>query len=176
VLAVTRRDSLVVARALAALGRAGTGSAPALTASLDAFALAARGDPALAGRRLAALEWDNADRAWHYRHAQAHPYFTAVNRLAASRWLVSTGDTAGAARLLRWHEADLPGTLHPVQAVNVALGTLALFEQARIEEAAGRPERALRTYRRFLERYDRPPAVHQWMVQRSRLALSRRAP
>ena len=173
-LAFTRGDTAALAGGLAALGRSGAGSAPTLVASLGAFALAARGDSAGAARQLAALEWNKADSARHFWTGQRHPYFNSVNRLAASRWLVAAGDTTGAERLLRWHEADFPGTTHPLQAVNVALGTLALFEQARIEAATGRPELAAKTYQRFLQRYDRAPAIHQAMTERARVAVPRR--
>ena len=171
-----RRDSAGLARTLQALRDASITSARALTTSIEAFATELAGNRDDAARSLAALEWANADSAWHYRHGPAHPFVNSVNRLAAGRWLLASGDTAQASRLLMWHEADFPGTLHPLQAVNVALGGLALVESARIEQATGRSQVAASFYRRFLQRYDRPPAQHRTLVEQARRALSRLSP
>jgi hypothetical protein len=172
-LAAAGRDTSGIVTVLTSLGAAGVESAPALAASLEALLLAARGDRETAARRLSDLEWENADRGWQFRFGQAHPYVNSVNRLAASRWLLAAGDTATAARLLLWHEAEFPGTVHPLQAINVALGNLAIFELARIEDARGRRSLAIEYYRRFLDRYDEPPAPHRAMAAHARAALAR---
>jgi hypothetical protein len=101
------------------------------------------GDAGSAGRSLADLELGNADTGWHFRHGVAHPFLAVVNRHAAARWLLAAGDTAEAMRLLLLHQTSLPQTLHPLPAVNAAIGGLAFPELARLEEAAGRSERAL---------------------------------
>jgi predicted Ser/Thr protein kinase len=174
-IAKARADAAGLRDAAAELRRSTASSAPALTESLEALAAGLAGDGEVAGRRLAALEWDNADRAWHHRFAAAHPYFNAVNRLAAARWLLGVGDTTEAARVLLWHQAVLPGSLHPLPAVNAALGNLALFELAQIEEARTRPALARLYYTLFLERYDRPPPAHRAMVESARAAMAQLA-
>ena len=70
--------------------------------SLAAFQLGLSGATRKAGFTLAALEWQRAERLSDGAFAQ---YLTALDRLAASRWLVQAGDTAQAARLLTWNEA-----------------------------------------------------------------------
>jgi tetratricopeptide (TPR) repeat protein/predicted Ser/Thr protein kinase len=172
VLALTRGDSLGVIRAVDALRERSID--PPLLSSLEALALADRGDREASGRALAALEWELADQSWHYSFGRHHPFLNGVNRLAAGRSLLAAGDPAEAARLLAWHEANLPGSLHPLPAINALVGTLALFEQGRAEERRGRPELAMRYYRTFLERYDRPPRGHTWMVDLARTHSDRR--
>jgi hypothetical protein len=97
-----------------------------------------------AGRALAQLEWENADRGWHFAHGAVHPFFTAVNRLAAGRWLLAAGDTAEVMRLLLLHQTSLPQPLHPLRAVNKLFAGYTFQELARLEEARGRPERGQR--------------------------------
>jgi predicted Ser/Thr protein kinase len=168
-------DRARLSEAVAGLRRNSARSAPTLIESLEALAAGLAGDREEAARRLAALEWDSADRGWHTGFGQAHPYVNSVNRLAAGRWLLEAGDTAEAARLLLWHRAVLGGGLHPLPAVNAALGNLALFELAQIEEARSRPELARLYNLLFLERYDRPPPQHRAMVERARASAARMA-
>jgi predicted Ser/Thr protein kinase/TolB-like protein len=168
-------DTTGLRDAVAELRRNSARSAPVLAESLEGLAAELAGDREGAARRLAALEWDNADRGWHLGFGQAHPYVNSVNRLAAGRWLLEAGDTAEAARVLLWHRAVLPGALHPLPAVNTALGNLALFELAQIEEPRGRPELARLYNMLFLERYDRPPPQHREMVERARASRARLA-
>jgi hypothetical protein len=161
--------------AVAELRRNTARSAPTLIESLEALATELAGDREGAARRLAALEWDSADRGWYLEFGQAHPYVNSVNRLAAGRWLLEAGDTAEAASVLIWHRAVLPPALHPLPAVNTALGNLALVELAQIEEARSRPELARLYNTLFLERYDRPPQQHREMVERARASGARLA-
>jgi hypothetical protein len=175
IVALAQADAARARDAVAELRRISARSAPALAESLEALVLGTAGDGEGAALRLAALEWAGADEGWHQRFGQSHPYVNSINRLAAGRWLLASGDTAEAARLFIWHRAVLPPVLHPLPAVNTILGNLALFELARIEEARGRSDLARLYNELFLERYDRPPPQHRVMVERARAAATRHA-
>jgi tetratricopeptide (TPR) repeat protein len=175
IVAHAQADAASVRDAASELRRNSARSAPALAESLEALMLGLAGDREGAALRLAALEWASADEGWHQRFGQSHPYVNSVNRLAAGRWLLASGDTAEAARLFIWHLAVLPPVLHPLPAVNTTLGNIALFELAQIEEARGRPDLARLYNTLFLERYDRPPPQHRTMVERARTSATRLA-
>lgn len=166
-LACTRGDAAGLARQREKLAAAPAPGAPALARSLAAFEHALAGRRSQAARSLALLEWANADAAWAFRFGSRHPLLVAVNRLAAGQWLLETGDTAQAYRLLLVHETDLPGTLHPLPAVHLILGTLTLPELARIEDARGRPKRARHYRALFEERSDLVPL--EWHVAAPRV-------
>jgi hypothetical protein len=87
-------------------------------------------------------------RTWPSTHGARHPFVIGVNRLAASRWLLQSGDTAAAGSLLLLHQTDLPSTLHPLPAANIILGSYGLATLARVEARRGRSELAER-YRRI---------------------------
>src|SRR3989454_5125327 len=125
-----------------------------LERSLAAFAAERAGERRAAGRALAALEWESAEHTRHHDYGQHHPYFNAVNRLSASRWLLAAGDTAEAARLLTWYEAVFWDHHRFLGPANVVFAAPALFERARIEEALGDTAAAVADYREFLQRYD----------------------
>jgi len=113
------------------------------------------------------------ERDRHRTIEDQHPFLTGINRLALSRWLLSAGDTSGAARVLTWHEAVL---VAPVEQTNLANGLLAspaYLERARIEEARGRRDAAAAYYRQFLRRYDMPVAAHRHLVSQARAAVTR---
>jgi hypothetical protein len=128
------------------LDRSAAHGGPALHRSLAAMENALTGRTVAAGRALAQLEWENADRGWQFEHGAIHPFFTAVNRLAAGRWLLAAGDTAEVTRLLLLHQTSLPQPLHPLPDVNMLLAGYTFRELALLEEARGRPERG-RGYR-----------------------------
>ena len=136
-LACTQRDTARLARLRDGLGSSEAGAAGPLQRSLAAFAAALAGRQTAAGDSLAALEWAIADSSWAWRYGADHPFMIAINRIAAARWLLAAGDTTQALRLLRLHETDLPGTLHPLPAANMVIGGLALPAVADVEEAAG---------------------------------------
>jgi hypothetical protein len=144
IVACARRDTAALRAQRLLLERNGTTGAAALNRSLAAMENALAGRTAAAGRALAQLEWENADRGWHFAHGAIHPFFTAVNRLAAGRWLLAAGDTAEVMRLLLLHQTSLPQPLHPLPAVNMLLAGYTFRELALLEEARGRPERGRR--------------------------------
>jgi hypothetical protein len=111
-----------------------------------------------------------ADSAWAFRFGSRHPFLIAINRFAASRWLLASGDSVRAERLLRLHQTDLPGTLHPMQSVHLILGTLLLPELSGIEGARGLPDRARQTRVLFEERADLVPS--SGLLDRMRPATS----
>jgi tetratricopeptide (TPR) repeat protein/TolB-like protein len=134
--------------------------------SLAAFDKALAGDRSAAGRALAELEWECAG-LWT---CGVGNYDLAVHHLASARWLLAAGDTAQAARLLRWHESFQPdsywnGTL--------VLTPLAYLESARIEDARGDTAEAREHYRQFLRRYDAPLRSQRHLVEDARQALDR---
>ena len=140
---------------------------PAWGRSLAAFQLALAGDRRRAGAALAALEWQRAERVSDVSSAQ---YLTALDRLAASRWLFEAGDTAQAARLLTWNEAwsSVSGGVG-----GAVFASVAYLERARIEEARGKRALARDYYREFLLRYDMPTAKLRHLVQEAKTALDR---
>jgi tRNA A-37 threonylcarbamoyl transferase component Bud32/TolB-like protein/tetratricopeptide (TPR) repeat protein len=154
ILAHLDRDAAALARARRQVQESGSLYTDLLERSLAAFAADLDGDPRAAGRALATLEWESAEHIRHFGYGRHHPFFNSMNRLAATGWLLAAGDSAQAARLLRWHEAvfwELHRYLYPA---NLVFAAPALFERARIEEAAGDTSAALIDYRAFVERYD----------------------
>jgi hypothetical protein len=144
IVACAGRDTSALRAQRLLLERSGAPGAAALHLSLAAMENALAGRTVAAGRALAQLEWENADRGWHFAHGAVHPFFTAVNRLAAGRWLLAAGDTAEVMRLLLLHQTSLPQPLHPLRAVNMLFAGYTFQELARLEEARGRPERGQR--------------------------------
>lgn len=135
--------------------------------SLAAFQLALTGATRKAGVALAALEWERAERLSDGSFAQ---YLTALDRLAASRWLLEAGDTAQAARLLTWNEAwgGVSGSVG-----GGVFASLAYLERARIEDARGNTSLAQEYYQEFLSRYDLPSSNQRHLVDEARAALAR---
>ena len=171
-LAASRNDG----RALAAARRSLTGTdsvtAPFLDRSLAAFSLALAGRNSQAADSLAALESERAEAGWSRRRSDLHPFLTAVNRLAAARWLVERGDAASAEPLLTWHQAVL-FPLRETREANAIIESVAYLEQARVAEALGHDELARTYYQRFLWRYDKPSEAHRHLVEDARAALVR---
>jgi hypothetical protein len=117
---------------------------------------------------MAALEWEEAALA--APDFASHPLVIPLNRLAAARWLASTGDAEQALRLLRW--VDGPFFLHPSTIYGLMFVGLADLERGRIEEQLGHDELAGSYYRRFLRRYDRPVQRHQALVEEAKARLA----
>ena len=112
------------------------------------------------------MEWQRAERLSDVSSAQ---YLTALDRLAASRWLLEAGDTAQAARLLTWNEAwaGVSGV------VGSSFAGVAYLERARIEQARGKQALAREYYREFLLRYDMPTSRLRHLVVEAQTALGR---
>gem|GEM_PF-577710 len=134
--------------------------------SLAAFDKALAGDRTGAGHALAALEWECVG-LWA---CGVNNYDIAVHHLASARWLLAAGDTAQAARLLRWHEAFQSGSYWNGTLV---LTPLAYLESARVEEARGATADAREHYGQFLRRYDAPLSSQRHLVEDARRALDR---
>jgi hypothetical protein len=164
VLAARRGDRRALSAARAALRQAGPDAA-LLSRSLAAFELALDGDTRRAGQTLAALEWELAESPIF--DSPRETLLMSFDRLAASRWLLASGDTAQAARLLTWPEA------YDASFSAVVLAPLIYLERARIEDAQARVELARAHYEQFLRRYDMPTARHQYLVHEATLALGR---
>ena len=172
VLGFARNDVAAVKAARRALGGLDSATSPLLDRSLAAYQLALSGDPSRAADSLAALERERAELGLSRYRSDGHPFLTAVNRLAAARWLAGRGDPQAAERLLTWHQAVLFPLLHTREA-NTIVEPLAYFEQARVAESLGRRELARAYYQRFLWRYDAPPPAHRHLVDEARAALVR---
>jgi hypothetical protein len=134
--------------------------------SLAALDRALAGDSTQAGHALASLEWECAG-LWTCGLSN---YDLAVHHLASARWLLAAGDTAQAARLLRWHESFQWGGYWNGTLV---VTPLAYLELARIEEARGAAAEAREHYEQFLRRYDAPMPSEQHLVEDARQALAR---
>jgi len=133
--------------------------------SLQAFERALQGDRAEAGRRLAALEWEGSDDA----RLDIQRYDMALSRLNATSWLIESGDTAQAARLLTF--LDGKGGLH--MAGTYAMASFAWLALARIEDRRGHAAAAREGYRQFLRRLDSPMAAQRGLVDEAKKALAR---
>ena len=148
------------------LSASGDSIAGVLDQTLAAFDRYLAGDTRQAGRALAALEWQQAEEYYPNNFSRI---LMPVSRLAASEWLLASGDTAGSARLLTWVEADGgPGGVG-----KDLLKGLAGLQRARIEDARGHPALARAHYRRFLTRYDMPMPAHRHLVEEASEAMRR---
>jgi hypothetical protein len=96
--------------------------------------------------------------------------------MAAASWLLESGDTVQAARLLTWHEAVLWSDFYRSAMVNGVVEPLAKLQRARIEEAMGLSVRARASYHGFLDRYDMPPPEHGSLIEEAERALARLSP
>jgi len=175
ILAIATRDTNALGAARRALGAADSVTAPLLARSLAAFADALGGEPARAADSLVALERERAERGLSRYRSDAHPFLTAVNRLAAARWLRESGRPGEAARLLTWHEAVLV-PMRTTRQANAMVQGLAYLERARAAEALGRTELARDYYRRFFWHYDAPTALHRHLVEEATRAAARLGP
>jgi len=137
---------------------------PLMPRSLDAFAMALRGDIRGAAKALSALERTIAEQAGV---AGLLHQFMPYHRLALSRWLLTLGDTTAALRELTWHEAYTYGPATEV------ISPVVYLERARIEDALGRKDLARAHYQQFLWRYDMPVQRQRHLVEEAKQALAR---
>jgi Protein kinase domain len=138
--------------------------------SLAAFQLALTGATRKAGATLASLEWERAERLEAVMNGAFPNYLTALDRLAASRWLFEAGDTAQAARLLTWNEAwgGVSGSVG-----GGVFASLAYLQRAQIEDARGNLPLAQEYYQEFLLRHDMPTPGQRHLVDEARAGLAR---
>jgi serine/threonine protein kinase/tetratricopeptide (TPR) repeat protein len=167
--AATRRDAEALASARVALRRTGAPEVEMLDSSLVTFAHELAGNRPRALALLLAIERDRR------RTDEVHPYLAGVHRMTASRWLAMSGDAAGAASLLTWHEAIGSRAAQALHA-NALLAPFAYLERAALLENLGQHESARQHYSRFLNIYDAPVAPHRGLVARARAALERLPP
>jgi serine/threonine protein kinase len=166
ILAVSRRDRRALAEARRAAQASGDSISSVLDQTLAAFDQSLAGDTRQAGKALAALEWRQAEDYYPHNFSQI---LTPLSRLAASEWLLTSGDTATSARLLTWVEADV----RPIGWGRFLLQGLAELQRARIEDGRGHPALARHHYRQFLTRYDMPMPAHRHLVEEATAALAR---
>jgi hypothetical protein len=155
--AFTSGDRAAIGRARADLRRMDEPSgALALERSLAALDLATAGRTREAGDSLAALEREIARRARQFEFARTQPFFNAVNRLLAARWLIAGGNLEQADALLIFTDATFPPDQRRLADANLTLAPLALLERARIAEARGQTNEARAFYAEALARLDLP--------------------
>jgi tetratricopeptide (TPR) repeat protein len=172
ILAVTSRDTKALAAARHALRGGDSTSARMLDRSLAAFADALAGERDRATDSMVALERERAERGLSRYSSDAHPFLTAVDRLAAGRWLRERGQPGDAARVLTWFEAVL-WPLRETRQANATVEGLAYLERARVAESLGQADVARDYYQRFLVRYDAPTPLHRHLVEEAKQALGR---
>lgn len=170
-LAVAGSDTRALAEARRALPNVDSVTAPFLERSLHAFALALAGDVSAAADTLVALERERVELGWSRDRGDLHPFLTAVNRLAAGRWLQRRDDPGAAARLLTWFEG-VPFPLRATRHADAVMKGLGYFERARAAEALGQRSAALIYYKRFLEHYDAPGPAHRHLLDEARNAVA----
>jgi serine/threonine-protein kinase len=170
VLAFARGDRRALDTARADGHRSGHRYAEIIDLSLAALARALAGDRAGAGQDLANLEWRCVNRG---DCGDAVTLYMAIHRIAAASWLLEAGDTAQAARLLTWTEAQIGGGLDV--SFTHAVSPLAYLMRARIEETQGNTRSATEHYQQFLRRYDSPMPAQRHLVEEARGALARLA-
>ena len=142
-LAVSRNDARALAAARRSLSGTDSVTAPFLDRSLGGV-LRWR-SPGVARRRRirSPRSRPNAPSAgWSRRRSDRTPFLTAVNRLAAARWLVERGDAASAEPLLTWHQA----VLFPLRETREAN---AIIESARLPRTGSRRRGVERTRTRL---------------------------
>jgi hypothetical protein len=135
-------------------------------AILSAFARALDGHEAEAGRRLAAIEWQTADRA----DLDGSRYDFLITRMSAAKWLAQSGGEDEAVRLLR--AASSFGYAGKLADTYVAAGP-AHLALARLLEAQGDRSGALESYRQFLRRVDLPGPAQRASVKEAETAVAR---
>ncbi|MDQ3138760.1 MAG: hypothetical protein M3Q93_14370, partial [Gemmatimonadota bacterium] len=166
IVAVSRRDRPALAAARRAAQASGDSIRGVLDQTLAAFDRFLAGDSRQAGKALATLEWRQAEDYYPHNYSRI---LTPIARLAASEWLLASGDTATSTRLLTWVEADGgPGGWG-----KFLLKGLVELQRARIEDARGHPALARAHYRQFLRRYDMPMPTNRHLVDEARQALAR---
>lgn len=164
----TRRDVTALAAARTALRQTGAPEVELLDSSLAAFGYELAGDRPRAVALLLALEHDR------YRVDDVHSYLAGVHRLTASRWLAMSGNAAGAARLLTWHEAIGSRSAQVLHA-SALLAPFAYLGRAPLLERLGQYDEARAHYERFLALYDSPLPAHRGLVDEARAGVARAA-
>ena len=165
-LAVVRHDRRTLDAARATVHLSHAPAAQYVERSLWALSYKLDGATARLGDSLEA-----ADRGekWDEQGAPFRTQILSINRLTEADAFLATGDTARAAKLLLWHEAELNGdNLYPQ-----IFAPSAYLQLAQIEEAQGQTTLAREHYEQFLRRYDRPVAALQPPVDQARAALAR---
>jgi hypothetical protein len=150
-------------------------SAPASTdleRSLRAFQLALEDEELRAARLLRRLEQDRENNSRLAEpEAAAHPFLTAVNRLAAAHWFIRHGKASDALPLLGWWE-ERQDWVPEVAAAALALSSVDHLQRARALEAMGDESSAAGYFRAFLRAYDAPPEAHRQWVADARAAVA----
>jgi tRNA A-37 threonylcarbamoyl transferase component Bud32/tetratricopeptide (TPR) repeat protein len=171
VLAFARRDRAALDAARQAIRRSGHPKADILDRSLVAFGKALAGHRAAAGRELAELEWYCQSRWGICGDFYPHSPNIAIHRLSAATWLLESGDTVQAAKLLTWHERGVVNEWE--WTLTYPVTPFAYLLQAKIEESRGDTSSAIEGYEQFLRRYDSPMPQQRHLVEEGHAAVAR---
>jgi len=162
ILAASRQDTAAMQQADRQLSGIDHPDAKTAQRALAAYELKLQGSVAEAADSLYEVTWST-------------PFprnrMVAINRINASRWLLATGDTARATRLLSSCQRASHNV--PEQSENTLLAGHCYLELARIEEARGRDGLARKYYWQFLKRYDSPVEALRETVEEARAAYER---
>ena len=168
IIAAALADREGIERARTAVGAAGGSLTNELDAALLGMDLWLSGDAAASARVLDSLSLARGRHSAR-RLTNEYPTFDAVLRLAAARSTLAVSDTAAALRNLAYFDiwamtfAAMPVTL---------FSPFADYERARIAQAQGRRDDAVRHYERLLEVYTHPPPGHTGIVEDARKQLA----
>ncbi len=159
ILAAARSDTAALQRTDRQLSGIDHRLARTAQRALAAYALQLRGSVAEAADSLYEVTW--------------HPprYMVSINRINTSRWLLASGDTARATKLLS--SCQRSSRDWPEHRESLLLAGHCYLELARVEEARGRDGLARKYYWQFLKRYDSPVESQQEMVEEARAAYER---
>jgi serine/threonine-protein kinase len=163
--AFARKDRAALERARVESRASGHPLAGFLDRSLAAYGRALRGQRAAAGRELAALQLCTVTRRCGFRIMPS----VATDRLAAATWLLESGDTAQASRLLTWYESLQGGWDASYTHV---VTPFAYLLRARIDAARGDTLSARTHYGYFLRRFDAPVTTQRYLVTEANTALA----
>ena len=171
ILGFARRDRRAIQAARRDAARSGYHQRELVDGSLAAFDLALEQDVKRAGKKIVELE----DQCYsHYPNCNLFTPHAAVQRLAATQWLLRAGELDEAARAGRWVDGmEWYGFLYVLADVLRGPGYLA---RAQIEENRGDAILAREYYQKFLQRYDQPSPSQVHLVTEAKSGLARLEP
>ena len=170
VLALVRHDREGLREAHAALTQSGVDSSRFVERSVAAFDRLLAGDRRTAGDSLAALDLEASEPDLV---APRDVFARSVDHLLGAQLLLEQGDTARAAKLLWWHQADIPASASTDITVLDWFAPAAYLQSARIADRQHHTPDAIAGYREFLRRHDLMTPATRGSITEARSALAR---
>jgi len=165
-----RHDRAGLRDAHVALTQSGVDSSHFVDRSVTAFEHLLAGDRRAAGDSLAALDLDASETDIL---APRDAFARSVDHLLGAQLLLEHGDTARSAKLLWWHEADIPASSGSDVAILEWFAPAAYLQSARIADREHRTPDAIAGYREFLRRHDVMTPATRGSITEARNALAR---